>query len=317
MVDMTRRQFLRDTTILGMSTLIPARWGLKEGWNFLHDDTLLSKINPQEIAMLYARIGPSESLDEQDCDRVVQNVMPSIESEAKKQGLSHFRIKRSVITYGVAADQREANDVTDYAVRAYKLMESKIKGIAPLSLEWTIFRNFIDYEFGYDDKAFIGKGLYIIDYNDVFDTEGDQVFTMTHCLSSRGGHFKSDGRAKHAFISASPSALWTVFSKLLPLSTYKVFHGYRKHAGVCSAIKADATFTRGIGEILARELVIAIDVPRGIDILNRDLKSGIQNDPLYETVPSSIRWIQANSLQNAYDLYMDSPAKYMAAINKV
>jgi hypothetical protein len=318
---LTRRKFLEDIAILGMSVKIPPGLVISDRWNFLKDTEKLPMQDPDDIRESYAQIGPVDDLDELDCGNVKQKIMPTIIKEARKEGLAACRVISEQSTYGVSASAGTVKEVMEYAVQAYTFMKSSIKGIVPFTLEWVLFKDTDNYSQVPHNKAFIGKGFYTLYYHEVRTLQGAHCFELQTINPQRGGFFRFDSKNQnikpHAFISTGRSALRTPFSELLPLTTYSNIRKYDSLVGLCEAAKADETFVEAASQVLAEKLVQELHVPSGLSLVQKEFSDGIKVNPLYNQVAQSQQWIKVHGLQNAFDLYMDSPAKYLAAIKKV
>jgi hypothetical protein len=314
---LTRRKFLEDIAVLGMGALIPPTLAIRNRFDFLRDSEDLPMRVPNEIRNNCVQIGPVYDID-LDCDDLRKKMMPIISEEAKKDGIIEFSFEVNKSLFGVATSSRLAGEVQDYARSAHEFLNSSIRGIEPLTFAWELLKGFEDFSRTYQNKAIIGKGFYAI-YSFAV-TDGKQHSLYDFVIPRRDSHFSYDalnhGSLPHIILSAGPSALCTSFTGLLGLTTYKNFRKYGSVRGLCEAAKADDVFTMPASQMMAEKHVQELCVPDGLTYV-RKYWTGLEEHPLYNQFTQSMQWIKRHGLQNSFDLYMESPAKYLAAIASV
>jgi hypothetical protein len=264
---------------------------------------------------LFSPIGPKDSLDELDCSGILAKAALYIELETAKHGLRDYSVVSSLQVFGVPTERSLGGAVRNYAFEAYRYLTDQLKGIAPLDLEAVILQEKGQFAQGFEHKVFIGSGYYTVYMHEIHASKDRIAFTMTYTGSSRGGFFKFDEDAYHAFLSASPSVLRSVFSELIPITTHRKIIEYAKDVGWCQAVKADETLVEALSQELSIPFASQYGIPGARERIENQYLAGTKNNPIYSDVPKSRLWITRNGLQPALDLYMDHPKKYLAAIN--
>ena len=226
--------------------------------------------------------------------------------------------------FGVPEQAVFSDSAIEYIEIANQFMHDQIRGLIKFEIDWTpivLGDNFSDNSNG---KGFVGRGSYsvqkvivissshpnerIVIGSTVFDHGGYGSLSMAH--NENNPDFS-------LFISVNETAINTAFSEVFPLTTHPVTMAYANRRGIESyrlAKLADEALAEGISYHLGLQIVDQLGIPNGKPLVEK-FREGLTKRPeYYAFVPNSISWIGKNGIQQAFDLYMESPEKYMKAI---
>lgn len=225
--------------------------------------------------------------------------------------------------YGVPEEKKFTEPFVDYIEQAIGFMKTEIKGVKDFPLKLTKFRNGENYSDDYKTRVFLGKDRYEIQRIHHVYAETPEQRTFLLARSRHIGNFGLCNVQYHEngelnwyflFLATGKTALNTPFSEILPLTTAKVRQAHIKEVGLENGLIADETLVEGISYLLALDLANKLDIPNGIQIIEECQKKLVHGLPKYHKVPKAVEWMRANSIQDAFDLYMEDPQKFMKRI---
>jgi len=303
--------------------------GNEQRWEFFKR---YFSVVPFYIAEKYAHIqkncvalGPERAMVEGSglAKEFVGRVRPALEPELAKAGMDpngEYIAFATGQSYGEPDSPDIAEKMLDYSKKAVDYTYSRIKGLEKFSINWTILKQGQDFGKRFDGKAYIGQKWYLVKRAH-FTSKKDpsKKLTLIDLNSCFGGlmDFAHTGGMEllwwYSFLGATTDGVKAPFSEFLGRCTIRKMLKEYSPSGHDSALKANETLHDSLSEILAREFVKTIGFDSAIPLLDTNLKAA-QAKPLYSDVPKGIRWAQKNSVQAAYDLYMESPKRFMDAI---
>lgn len=215
--------------------------------------------------------------------------------------------------YVVPEKKDIAESLKEYCKQAVKFLYENISGLDKQVIDWTIIKKDDDYSEGFNRKGFIGNSYY-------------EIFKNLEFELSRGGFnipildtstWKYD--SWHLLILSGPGALCSPFSEIIPFTTLKRSIKNTERDGkmyIKEASKTDETISESLAHHLGIKIIKEMNIPNGSKHLQERNENYYQN-PVYSYVPAAIKWIEMNGIQNAFDLYMESPKKFMDEIKKI
>lgn len=230
------------------------------------------------------------------------------------------------------AHPRFAQACLDYCKRAFDFLYYRVRGLQPAEFDWTIIKDGQDFSSRENMKCFIGSRYYrlylarLINLDTMlpigYDGEIEQqvVGNLGHFDVSypRGDEFAF--KTYYVFVQANRFGLAGPFSEVIPFTTLRKLPEVLPILGYKGAMKADETIVEGMSHVLLKELVKEINIPHGKSHADEILRAMIkpskhaQEHWRYTEVSLAIKWIEQNGVQSAFDLYMDSPLKFLSAI---
>jgi hypothetical protein len=253
----------------------------------------------------------------------VKKVSASLESELANKGMDTKGDYDAIATgqsYGEPETPEISEKMLDYSKKAADYTYSRIKGLEKLSINWTVLKQGQDFGKNFDGNVYIGQKWYLVKRAQFKNRKKpEQKLTLIDLEMRFGGAMDFANTSEmgllwwYAFIGSTEDSIKAPFSELLGRFTIRKMLKHYSDFSHDNALKANETIHESLSEILAREFVKSIGFDGAIPVLDSCLKSS-QAKPLYSDVPKAILWAQKNSLQAAYDLYMESPKKYVEAI---
>lgn len=234
---------------------------------------------------------------------------------------SQFTVKVHLQNYIAPIDNVTGNSVVDYSRRSLEYMSEKIRGLKDPTFQFEIVDGKRKLS-NRDRKIVIGREIFVLKTGEVYHKKTNKKIID---LGESGVHdgcmmsFDPNNPERYSvFINANPFVLRGIFSEVIPLTTLEKSLEYGGKFGHDLAVLADETIVEGISESLAKGLAEKEKVPDSEKYLGRlkDIMYGGENrhNSSYRFVPQSVAWIQRNGVQAAFDLYMESPEKFMKAI---
>lgn len=213
--------------------------------------------------------------------------------------------------------------VQNYCEQAIEYLYSRLSGLELIQPIWTSINPGDDYSENYNHRIFLGKGFQSnLRFEASSKTSPKQNLIGTRTLVGSGAWCRQDFNVDsqkvdswYIFISTNPTALRAPFSEVMPITTIKA---ERRYAEVdCSdAEKLDEGLVEGISYHTAKEFAIELEIPNGTQVIEIGRQKATKSNDKYHYVPLAVKWIANNGMQQAFDLYMESPAKFKEAITK-
>lgn len=76
---------------------------------------------------------------------------------------------------------------------------------------------------------------------------------------------------------------------------------------------AGEAISEAISYKLGLKISKELGIPNGKNLVESSMV-GIDHFPQYKYVPRAVKWVEKNGIQSAFDLYMESPKKFMDKI---
>ncbi|MDO8563781.1 MAG: hypothetical protein Q7R87_02135 [Nanoarchaeota archaeon] len=222
---------------------------------------------------------------------------------------------------GVPTSTARAESVIRHCTRANELLEERIKGLSDLQIKYTPLKAGGNYQEDWNKRCFIGAGYYDIKrtYLDVPFNNSRIVIgnTTMNAGCEANMKFKDFKLEKWSmFIPANKNALHGFFSESIPIHTHTSTQRYFKEEGYNfeKGVEVDEASSEAISHVLSHEYVDRHRVMNGHKMLDGALDTFTRH-PEYKYVKQAIEWTKRNGVQATYDLYMESPAKFLKAIS--
>ncbi len=315
----TRRRMLQG---LGIATAAVA---LGTGFYYVNDDEWLfledrklPKIKNMEEAKSQVPTGvKTKTFLNEDSRRestaqlkelVSKNIIPS----------QYYQISTFCQTYIRPDEPAYAKSAVAYAKKLIDFFESELK-FSNKPLTWIAPKVGDAYKYNYNGKAFVGSELIQLFFNELRSEHGELVHTMKLAKSHYGGSshpsFDKDKNLTQYYlhIVSDPVTLYSPISEYLPFITGQADLKPSTIADQDANAKRDETICEAISNIVALKAAKEFSVPNGVEIIQQAYNNLIKI-PIYDEVPLAKAWIKKNGLQNGFDLYMESPIKFMEKI---
>jgi len=232
--------------------------------------------------------------------------------------------------FAVPDEPRFTKSVISFMRNAVDFLYTNVRRLdgSYAAIKWTPVAAGEDYSEGFDTRGFVGKGFYEVMYLSVADREraekGD-LSTNKHVATSpsfsygsldrmvnlQGG---SDKRAWFLFVPTNDNAIYAPFAHVMALSTHTVTKKYAENVGAANARLAGRTVSVALSASMAREAIKRYDVPYDERLVGLKLASLAVN-PDDRLVVAADEWVKSHGVQAAYDMYMESPERFMRAIS--
>ncbi len=253
-------------------------------------------------------------------------IKPQIKKSIKEQGkeVSDFRVGGSIKTYGVPLEKEVAEGYKEYAELAESHLRDRVSGLTNDRVIWTPIRYGEDHSEDFKGKGFLGKGYFNVAniYAEDLKT-GMKIIPEPIGVKHQSTAFvqpnfdHKSGRIGnwYIFLSAGPRSFYLPASEIIPLSTFTRSCTLIDKLGISGVQMAEETISEGISAVLAGELAAHYGIPNSKEIIDEILNGWSKLDR-YKLVPRSIAWIKKNGVQQAFDLYMENPERYLEEIQR-
>ncbi len=222
--------------------------------------------------------------------------------------------------FGVPLDFKIGSAYSNYISIAGEFLAASIRGLRENRLERLVFAKGDDFTGNPYGKMYIGESYSVI-FSGKVTSEGNpsQSFSFeapfypggsAAVTISRGG--VTTGHNAIIF-GAGSTSLDAAVSEQLHLATQASRLTYFERTRDAESYKIEEGFVHGASAILAAKLLSQLGFEEGKGLLEKDLSKTIR-DPLYSLVQPSLEWLRRNGVQAGFDLYMENPAKFRAAI---
>jgi len=309
-------------------------------WSFLEAkvyDTEELAIPIDQISKVYVPLerGPIVDKNDQVYRELKKKYVPNLESYMAQHGLdpANYGYDFIVRRYGRPAEPRLAQACLDYCKRAVEFLYSQVNGLQPAEFDWTILQKGQDFSSKENMQGFVGAHYYNLYLARLIDLNKDNIVyhigyleqsvtgNMAHFeIKLEGGNFGFE--TYYVFIQAHLHGLAGPFSEIIPYTTLRKLPENVQLLGYERAMNADETLVEGMSHVLLKQAVKEFNIPDGekhtANILegmtDRNPRGHSMHHSRYSNVSLSVRWIEKNSVQKAFDLYMESPLKFLSAI---
>ena len=334
---MNRRKFLKYglAGVVAASTVPAIYFGRTvfhdDRWAFLEEkerEFYYEGLDYHGIIDRYVPLGLKKKLEEGS--KELEDVRNAIEStlvlEIKKAGFdlgSEYKASATRQEYGIPAKLEVAQSLVDYCKKAVDYLHSRISGLDKREIHWTQVKEGDDFERDFNTRGFAVHSYYDMQRVEIVNKRNpDQALTRGRHKHKAGGAFWSHFDESQSLdnwyliISANKSAIASPFSEVIPITTTRrTFEEEIYRKGYEEGVQADEAVSEGISHHLSQDIIRELNIPDGLKSLEESHRKFMEgNSQIYRYVPNAIRWIEKNSIQAAFDLYMESPKKFMEAI---
>jgi len=331
---MSRRKFI---TLAGLAVGTAAAYPLfnvgrnllrDDTWNFLEPLTTPKPDNYMDVIQKYVELGFEAKMGKRNKEfpAFQKELTPLIKENMKALGSypSEFSVLATIQNFGVPYPSRITKPLYDYVQQSILFLEDRVKGIQKNKINLTIIKKGDNYSKNYATRGFLGGSCFTI-YRAKAKHRSDakKEFETGYYKHVEGGLAllfpKGDTNLKddwYFFIGSGPTALTSPFSEILPLSLRDNITSHKKHVGAYEGIEAVETVTEAMAYLLSLEFAKMKSVPRGAELINNSYKK-VSKIKIYQYVPQAVKWMKENSIQSGFDLYKESPIKFMDTIKKV
>ncbi len=298
-----------------------------EQWPFLHREQILKHPKMEQIEKEFVPFGLEQDISYPWEIEELNNILRTqISEEMARRGFDpsiEYVIEPSCRYCGLPDEAKVTKSLADYCRNAAGFMQARLR-MEKFNPEFTILTPGSDFENDFNGRVFIGNSYCFLRKMDVINpADPGKNFSAfaKECLQggmSRGTVDKGNRDWWYGFVAAGEGALTSAFSEILHRSTMVKFYEHMQSAGF-EAAQADEAVVEGIAYILSSALAKELKIPDGAGIVRKAV-SDLLTDKIcatrYKHLPSAVNWMNKNGIQNAYDLYMQDPQKFMDAIKK-
>jgi len=307
----TRRAFMKYTAMeAALTALAPLPALANDPWDFLKTEAKVYSVFSKDIELLKETIPEGYDLDE-----FVKEIKPYVHYGIKKRGWTGaVHLKATEIINVLPEAPEVSKNHLKFVKKAEEYLYQSIRGLVRHPIDWMPVDQYNNT--GRSKKGFLVNR--IVELREAKVYQGKNFFTKGLTYFNRGGANRpllNKGKLIDYFVilCSGEGALINTFSEIIPLNTIESTHKYRQGAGYEKALIAEETISDGLSHVIARRLSDELGVPNGRKIIDHSINELVKQPP-YQHVAKSVSWIEKNGLQNAFDLYMDRPEKYMNAI---
>ena len=251
----------------------------------------------------------------------------AIIQEMRKRGFGPETPHEVILTeqyFGMPGSEQRIGHLIEYSKIADTFLRSRVRGLLHKNIEWVMLKKGQDFSRGFNNAGFAGIDHCDIRRAKVINKESPEKSFQFYEIFRKPGGFhhvsmdkNSNPELSFIFIGCGESALVAPFEEIMPISTTnaKLFQ-YAKTAGMEKAVQVNEAVSESISYILGMEIVSKIGIPNGENFVKSTFND-LEKTARYAYVNNAIIWMKKNGIQNGYDLYMDSPAKFMMEIEKI
>ena len=298
------------------------RWAFLERGNDRIRDYHSSPLGWKFVANNYVPMGEQRVImpGTREFEEIRLGVEPEIIKEIKKRGfdIAEYKVAVTRQEYGVPDEARYTESVVDYCKKAVDFLYDHILGLERHVIDWTPINQKDNFETGFNQKGLIGHSFYEVEIVSAANkADKKQSITLGRSQHQTGSFNNMDfyGKWWYIFIGAGDphTIIKAPFSEVIPLTITNRTYEYRMQFGYDKAIQAGETVAEAISYRLGLMISKEFGIPNGKRLVEASM-GGLDTLPEYRSVPQAIRWIDKNSMQAAFNLYMESPKKFMDAI---
>lgn len=329
-----RRRFLyaAGATAVGM-TIAGTICNLfrEDKWDFIKAEpkssAWLESHSSGQLMTQFPILGPEEIVN--TGSPVLQDMKawePQIQQMMKERGLSPdigYEVRPIEKMFGVPASQEVSAHYLDYCKKAKDFLYSNLNGLKELGIRWARLKDNDNFRDDFNHRAFIGDTRYMLYKVKVFalDDRDKDIFHLGRfrkedgsTVSSRFTEGTNDLEHWFIFFGVGNTAVNAPISELIHTLLLERGHEHSFEAGYMRQHQAGENIAEGISYILSKRIAKELGIPNGVEIIEKTYK-GLDN-VVYKSLPAAIRWIEKNGVQNAYDLYIESPERFMQVVEK-
>lgn len=320
-----RRRFLKITGGAGLVGLMGSgSWYLYDrfhiNWDFIDRELFLSDdITPDYARKNFVPVGPAYELHKNSHDfNEVAEIFRKKMLEKKHEGYSDIEITEQ--WYVVPEIPEIAHNLVKYCRKSENFLHSKLNGLDKIKFDWTAVRKGENNKKDLNREGFIGNALYLV--RDMKAYKNELIITGNHVKPIEGG--RGRGNYNEAikernwyfmFIGAGTSAIQSPMSEMIHATISRKTQENLHKLGHKTARYVEEALAEGISHDLSLEISRELNIPNG-EKLMMELYDFHLTRPQYKYLAQSIRWIEKYGIQNAFNLYMDSPLKFFEAIKR-
>lgn len=292
------------------------------GWSFLERLPTVGSLEAAFVMENYVPLGPESELnpDSEQFSRLLEDALPVLQPSISDWSQSDISFVITQQVYGVPENAYIAQEMVDYAKKAEEFLKQKIRGLDNFDVHWAAISSGDNYSDEFNGRGFIGKHYYFLTRIKAIPRGSNTGFATAKVRASAGGlngGNYNDKKQMHdwyfIFMGAGESAIASPFSEMIPLTTIRKSIEYSREVGGVLAMQAEEAISEGLAINLALLMAQERNIPNGATHVQNYL-NGLAAFPEYRFVPQAAEWIRQNGIQNGFDLYMDSPAKFMTVI---
>lgn len=295
---------------------------LRDDWSFLNSQAGITKDELQEIK-LTVPIGPSSQIDNNT--KRFDSIKECLLREAQRRGLTgNYYFKTFQQMYGQPDHPEFTESLLVYCKKAHDFLYQNLAGLKKFNLDWTILNYGDNYQKNFEQRVFLANGYCEVLDHFVHDEKTGQLLfpystsrTASITNKARVEYKNKDSNEMLWFyicLQTGKSALKAPLSEIIPLSMAEKHREYIRKVGSDLADIAVEAASEAAAFILSKELARELNIPGGIDIISKNHLSGLPSNPRYQQVSNAVKWMEKNSVQAGYNLYMEDPEKFMQAI---
>lgn len=338
-----RRGFIKLAALTGIAAMVPTTFYILERssndvddyWSFIKEPRKHNgnKNVPhfESIVRKYAPLGKEMPIADgtAEFENIKKTITPVLQEELQTMHPdgANYGLSAASQNYGIPTDPSIAASLVDYCQTAERFLHDSLSGLDDFSIDWLALKEGERRTNQFNQKAVIGRGSYeVVTVTATNKENPDQKLVKGRVSYIDGsynrGSYDFDTRTHKwwvIFIGTGPAAINAPFSELIPLTTTKKRQEYAREAGMDIAIQADEALAEGISYTLSMMISDELQIPQGIQTIqdaDRNIIESYKDKAYspYKYVDHSKRWIKKNGIQRAFDLYMESPQKFMDQI---
>lgn len=242
---------------------------------------------------------------------------------AEKGMLPSTKISLKTQFFGLPDKLDFMEPMKKYCEQAAQYLFSNLRGIINYNIEWTIIKAGDNFLKSCDKKGFIGNSygyfarVFAENPHDKDNPISREAFSAFNGSTAYAHEWEPNSTIppfKLVFIGVGSGALNAPFSELIGLSTTDRMN-QKTGLSVLEDIQANEAMHEAVADSLMRGLLKELGVSNQANLISK--ASALMNSPRYFYVPNAGRFVQRNGIQAAYDLYMESPRKFLDAIKRI
>lgn len=262
-------------------------------------------------------------------DEVRRSIPPQVLKDTVK---AVFGTQRPPLTflvkeqhYAIPDSSDRSERLKDYAIHCISYIQHRLPTLPRLDLDWVVVDSQDDFSKGYDHKGFVFRQHLFV--RSVYATptprdESSHRLLMDLTFNTDGGRAIHKGKeslgvtSRYLAICPGRGGINVPFSEYIPLALADYdFPFVLQSKDRTQYEQIMEAFQESIAYLLGQEMVDKLGIPHGKKRLDDDLQAVLSTGNYhYKYVRKAIDWALQNGIDNAVELYLESPYKFRDAI---
>ncbi len=258
-----------------------------------------------------------------EAERLKQIWGDGIAGEIEEKGMSpQTDVSLRMQFFGLPDGAEFMVPLKGYCEKASRYLYSQLSGLEKQAMEWIIIKRGDNFVKNCGNKGFVGNsyGYRVVAFAENPREPGKPIlreafypFHGSTAYSHKKETLLEVNPFKFIFIGVGGRAFAAPFSELIGLSTMERMN---QNDGLTflESIQSNEAMHEAIADSLAQGILREMNVSEREGAIKKTRDALV--DPKYSYVPNARKFVERNGIQATFDLYMESPKKFMEEITK-